>query len=578
MHVRRRELVPGGERQPGRDRVSPGLLLRRRAVAPEPVPRWCVPRIRRPLPARPCSCAPWRVRARAAGTYGGASGLGAPSCSGGCACAVGYACPAGATSPSADCAACSTAGFACLGGAAGAAAVTVAIETLSSDNDHSCGVRADNSLACWGLNRGGEVTGVPTTGAYMSVSVGYVHACALRVDGTAVCWGTSTNNRLAAPAGAMAWVGVGRDHACGIMQAGRTIDCWGDDAQVGGLLLGAHVPTGAFSLLAVGDSHNCAQRVSDQAVLCWGANTLGEVSPVPSGLSGSPLALLAVGDFHSCAQKADGISGVVCWGDDGAGQLNAPAGVPLAQLHCDESDCCGVVAATGRAVCWGRSAATADAPIAQWAGLFLGGSSLLPTAAPTSLALVCGVMLNGTGACWINAGISPPAMPSGLWAAPCGAGVYGTGGAAGCFPCPAGRYGNAMRLWPSNSTCSGVCPAATYCAAGSAAPSPCAAPLGRFCGAGAGTAAGALCGPGAFCAGGIAAPAPCACAPGYACASGAVNASGLPVRACMRASPPCAPARTCGCVWGVRACVRALFLLLCARVRRSLSRCCSAVR
>ena len=56
---------------------------------------------------------------------------------------------------------------------------------------HSCALRTDGTLACWGLNVDGQAT--PPAGTYTAVSAGAVHSCALRTDGTLACWGLNAS-------------------------------------------------------------------------------------------------------------------------------------------------------------------------------------------------------------------------------------------------------------------------------------------------------------------------------------------------------------------------------------------------
>ena len=67
------------------------------------------------------------------------------------------------------------------------ATFTAAFQQVSAGVDHTCGVRADGTLACWGRNDYGEAT--PPSGAFQEVSAGYAHTCGVRADGTLVCWG-----------------------------------------------------------------------------------------------------------------------------------------------------------------------------------------------------------------------------------------------------------------------------------------------------------------------------------------------------------------------------------------------------
>ena len=75
---------------------------------------------------------------------------------------------------------------------------------------HTCGIRADHSLWCWGENSHGEAgqgdggcgsyclnpTQVGTDTDWKSVSVGYVFTCGIRLDGTLWCWGGNSGGNL----------------------------------------------------------------------------------------------------------------------------------------------------------------------------------------------------------------------------------------------------------------------------------------------------------------------------------------------------------------------------------------------
>ena len=55
---------------------------------------------------------------------------------------------------------------------------------------HTCGLRADGSIICWGASgeaeRLTETTGLidSPSGSFSQISAGYLHSCALRLDGT----------------------------------------------------------------------------------------------------------------------------------------------------------------------------------------------------------------------------------------------------------------------------------------------------------------------------------------------------------------------------------------------------------
>ena len=54
---------------------------------------------------------------------------------------------------------------------------------------HSCGIRTDNTVTCWGNNGAGQADA--PSGAFTSVTAGSSHSCGIRTDNTVTCWGNS---------------------------------------------------------------------------------------------------------------------------------------------------------------------------------------------------------------------------------------------------------------------------------------------------------------------------------------------------------------------------------------------------
>ena len=58
---------------------------------------------------------------------------------------------------------------------------SVLVNSVSAGGGHTCGIRSDGTLACWGLNVDGQTT--PPAGTFAQVSAGGRHTCGIRSDG-----------------------------------------------------------------------------------------------------------------------------------------------------------------------------------------------------------------------------------------------------------------------------------------------------------------------------------------------------------------------------------------------------------
>ena len=66
--------------------------------------------------------------------------------------------------------------------------------TLSAGGYHTCGLRANGTLVCWGDNNYGQSS--PPAGTFIHVSTGTFHSCGLRASGIWICWGDDYYNQL----------------------------------------------------------------------------------------------------------------------------------------------------------------------------------------------------------------------------------------------------------------------------------------------------------------------------------------------------------------------------------------------
>ena len=67
-----------------------------------------------------------------------------------------------------------------------------AFASVSAGGGHTCGVRRDGSVECWGFDLSGQAT--PPSGEFASVSGGGGHTCGVRRDGSVECWGSNENS------------------------------------------------------------------------------------------------------------------------------------------------------------------------------------------------------------------------------------------------------------------------------------------------------------------------------------------------------------------------------------------------
>lgn len=236
------------------------------------------------------------------------------------------------------------------------------VSVLAGGNYHTCAVRPNATVACWGDDGAAQLgnaasadSTTPTPVAGISdatgVSAGSEHSCALRVQGQVLCWGSDGEGALgngAAGASQTPTPVVGLNPATQISSDGtsscavlttRRVACWG-----GGYAGGTASEVGTIAnatQVTAGINHACARR-STGAVACWGEDTVGQLGNGPAGSDGStPVAVsgitnakqVSVGAQHSCAVLDTGA--VMCWGDNSLGQLGnglgaGPSDVPVA--------------------------------------------------------------------------------------------------------------------------------------------------------------------------------------------------------------------------------------------------------
>ncbi len=265
---------------------------------------------------------------------------------------------------------------------------TVGVASVSAGDYHTCGVRANGAVDCWGgSGTSGHTT--PPEGEFASVSAGGIHTCGVRTNGAVACWGFNSNGQSTPPGGEFASVSAGGIHTCGVRTNGA-VACWGSNNTwspgVPTHYIGQSTPPeGEFASVSAGEEHTCGVR-TDGAVACWGDGSNGKSTP-PEG----KFASVSAGEEHTCGVKRDGSA--VCWGsyrysDDG-GWNRAKAGVPegkFTSVSAGTNHTCGV-RADGAVACSGMDGLTTP-PEGEFASVSAGKEH------------TCGVRADGAVACW----------------------------------------------------------------------------------------------------------------------------------------------------------------------------------
>jgi hypothetical protein len=339
---------------------------------------------------------------------GGSSDMGGNAGSGGTAGSAGAggsAGSAGAGGSAGSAGAGGTAGSAGAGGAGGSGGDEPEPEAWSSVSvgaDFACGVTTQGRAFCWGNLQGGDAASaspvpveLPGLTNVRKIAAGAYNSCATLADGTAHCWGiflplagivsgpmpqpmplsnvdtlvttlelgcallgnrsvacidvtTSTPQPLAelGPVRAIDGTLTSSNHYCAVTQNG-SIACWGDDgymAQMHGALSGMNrtpfilpeLDAVGATQVAVGDSHTCA--LVNSQVLCWGDNGLGQLGTGvldetftfvgPTQVPDLRAIAVDAGASTTCAVLEDRT--VRCWGF--LGQNPQPAPLPILGL------------------------------------------------------------------------------------------------------------------------------------------------------------------------------------------------------------------------------------------------------
>ena len=309
---------------------------------------------------------------------------------------------------------------------------------------HSCALRTDGTIQCWGYNTDGQADG--PDGQFSAVSAGGAHTCALQnlsID----CWGNNDHGQTQQPVGAFRAVSAGPDHSCGLL-VGGSIKCWGNNSH--GQI---DVPSGRFSDVSAGENVSCAVR-TDGTITCWGG------AADWSGLSAEAFTTVAAGGSNSCALGTDhtitcrlnggrplfpgtqpeqppgtfnalsvnadhgcGLTTantITCWGWNAHRRTEAPQGTHISVSAGYEHSC--AVRTDGTITCWGRYSEEQQPDTSQPDRAISSPPQFSAVSAGQFHS--CALRTNGTITCWGNNDDGQTDAPDGTFNAVTAGGVH----------------------------------------------------------------------------------------------------------------------------------------------------------
>ena len=221
---------------------------------------------------------------------------------------------------------------------------------VSAGLHHSCGMRANGTVACWGVY--GLSQSPIAEGAFVQVTAGNVHSCALRTDGSAFCWGKDSSGQLNLPTlpHGVSWtqLSAGKNNVCGLRDDER-IACWGSNQKGQSDPTPPNVDDRFVQVSCSLGAHCCALRKHTHTAFCWGSNMFGQTVSPP----GAKFVQITTGERFSCGLRAEPdvptSESLLCWGMLSGGAPRIPASVEaLDEISAGQRHVCAVARPSDR--------------------------------------------------------------------------------------------------------------------------------------------------------------------------------------------------------------------------------------
>lgn len=233
-----------------------------------------------------------------------------------------------------------------------AALVDRAWLAVATGERHTCAIKLDGTLWCFGANEAGQVGTLPPTttpmaipmqvgtATWRAIAASNSFTCGIQTDDTLWCWGSDTYQELglgagdqkAQPPGQVMPGATWREVSTGNMS--NNASCWGHNAT-GQLGIGnttqqvspANIGSDFFLAVSAGESHTCGLRSPDGAVMCWGYGAYGQLGNGTTVNRAQPTAVMtgekwktveAGGDLTCATTLTDAL---YCWGSNEVGQV-----------------------------------------------------------------------------------------------------------------------------------------------------------------------------------------------------------------------------------------------------------------